>query len=112
MTAEKLNRQDLQIRFKRGGIADLSAVVADLGLQGEPLYTTDDKVLYVHDGSVFVTVLERWLANQITDTSPNDDTSIKRLTLQKLSAPPTNAAYIAFSNNPGVDIFYLVLEEG
>lgn len=46
-----------------------------------------------------------------SDTAPTDDTNLKKLTLQKLSSPPTNAAYIAFSNNPGTDTFYLVLED-
>lgn len=54
----------------------------------------------------------RLTANTTTDSAPNDDTTLKRLTLQKLASPPTNAAYIAFSNNPGTDTFYLVLEEG
>lgn len=50
-------------------------------------------------------------SDQTTDTAPNDDTTIKKLTLQKLAAAPTNAAYLQFSNNPGTDNFYLVLEE-
>jgi len=52
------------------------------------------------------------IATAVTDTAPADDTTPKKLTLQKLAAPPTNAAYWAASNNPGTDIFYLVLEEG
>lgn len=52
------------------------------------------------------------LADLTTDTAPADDTTMKRLSLQKLAAPPTNAAYIAFANNPGSDVFYLILEEG
>ena len=51
-------------------------------------------------------------ADLITDVAPVDDTTQKRLSIQKLAAPPTNAAYIAFSNNPGTDTFYLVMEEG
>lgn len=51
-------------------------------------------------------------ASRNTDTAPNDDTSRKRLSLQKLASPPSNGAYLAFSNNPGTDTFYLVLEEG
>jgi len=51
-------------------------------------------------------------ADDTSDTAPNDDTSKKRLTIQKLSSPPTNAAYVALTNNPGSDSFYLVLEEG
>ena len=52
------------------------------------------------------------LADQTTDTLPTDDTSRKKLTLQKLASPPSNAAYIAFLNNPGTDTFYLIMEEG
>lgn len=51
------------------------------------------------------------LASLTSDAAPSDDTTQKKLSLQKLAAPPTNAAYIAFSNNPGSDTFYLVLEE-
>lgn len=49
-----------------------------------------------------------------SDTAPNDDTTTKKLTVQRLSAAPTNAAYIEFSNSPGAPgvKFYLVLEEG
>jgi len=59
-----------------------------------------------HDGS--------WKGTPVSssDGTPNDDTSLKKFSIQKLSSPPTNAAYIAFSNNPGSDTFYLVMEEG
>ena len=50
-------------------------------------------------------------ADLITDIAPVDDTTQKKLSIQKLAAPPTNAAYIAFANNPGADTFYLVMEE-
>ncbi|HDK42892.1 MAG TPA: hypothetical protein ENG87_05915 [Candidatus Pacearchaeota archaeon] len=50
-------------------------------------------------------------ADIITDVAPVDDTTQKRLSIQKLAAPPTNAAYIPFQNNPGTDTFYLVMEE-
>lgn len=52
------------------------------------------------------------VANPVTDTAPDDDITLKRLTIQKLGSAPTNAAYIAFTNSPGGDTFYLVLEEG
>jgi hypothetical protein len=53
-------------------------------------------------------------ANQVTDGAPNDDTTPKRWSIQRLGAPPTNAAYIPFTNSPGspTNVFYLVLEEG
>lgn len=51
-------------------------------------------------------------ASATTDTAPTDDTSRKKLTVQKLSSAPTNATYWAASNNPGSDVFYLVMEEG
>lgn len=63
-------------------------------------------------GDISRTGYDRMLASIVTDTAPADDTTQKKLSLQKLAAPPTNAAYIAFSNNPGTDTFYLVLEEG
>lgn len=47
-----------------------------------------------------------------TDVAPSDDHTLKKLSLQKLASAPTNAAYIAFTNNPGAESFYLVLEEG
>lgn len=46
-----------------------------------------------------------------TDVAPADDHTLKKLSLQKLAAPPTNGAYLAFSNSPG-ETFYFVLEEG
>jgi len=52
------------------------------------------------------------MADQTSDVAPNDDTTLKKLSLQRLAAPPTNGAYIAFANNPGATVFYLVLEEG
>lgn len=64
------------------------------------------------NGDLEWTGIAKLEANVSTDTAPNDDTSTKKLTLQKLASPPTNAAYITFTNNPGTDNFYLVLEEG
>lgn len=62
-----------------------------------------------------IDILERGALSGVsvggTDTAPTDDTSTKKLTVQKLAAPPANAAYIAFSNNPGADTFYLILED-
>ena len=52
------------------------------------------------------------VASITTDTAPNDDTTLKRVSIQLLASPPTNAAYIAFTNSPGASTFYLVLEEG
>lgn len=50
-------------------------------------------------------------ATATTDVAPADDTTEKKITLQKLAAPPTNAAYIAFTGGPGNPL-YLVCEEG
>jgi hypothetical protein len=50
-------------------------------------------------------------ATQTVDTAPDDNTTYKKLTLQKLASPPSSAAYIAFSNSPGSDTFYLVMTE-
>lgn len=69
--------------------------------------STSVKMALDNDGGLEI------LADISTDTAPNDDTTIKRLSLQRLSAAPTNAAYIQFSNGPGspTNEFYLVLEE-
>jgi hypothetical protein len=56
--------------------------------------------------------LDKLMADQVTDTAPNDDATLKKLTLQRRAAAPSNAAYIAFQQCPGTDVFYLVLEEG
>lgn len=49
-----LSKTPLQIKFKRGLRANVDKAAASyLGIQGEPAYTTDDKHLWVHDGSVF-----------------------------------------------------------
>lgn len=57
--------------------------------------------------------LLKLLADETTDVAPNDDTTIKKLTIQRLGSDPTNAAFIKFSNSPGTPTndFYLVLEE-
>lgn len=80
---------------------------------GELAISTDTAILFAcpADGVAMLPVVEQWRASESTDTAPNDDTTPKRLTLQKLASPPSNAAYIAFSQNPGSDTFYLVLEE-
>jgi len=51
-------------------------------------------------------------ADQTTDTAPVDDTSTKKVSLQRLAAPPSNAMYLALQNTPGTTGFYLVFEEG
>jgi hypothetical protein len=56
----------------------------------------------------------RVTADQTTDAAPSDDTTLKKLSIQRLGSDPTNAAFIKFSNSPGTPTndFYLVLEEG
>lgn len=58
------------------------------------------------DGSLRLT------AAVTTDTAPADSTARKKLSLQRRSAAPTNAAYIKFTQSPGTPTndFYLVLE--
>lgn len=80
---------------------------------GQLFIASDTGLLFmaVADTGPIKPVVERWRASLSTDTAPNDDTTAKKITLQKRTIPPTNAAYIAFMNNPGTDVFYLVLEE-
>jgi len=50
--------------------------------------------------------------DQTTDVAPNDDTTTKKMSLQRLTAPPTNAMYLALQNTPDTTGYYLVFEEG
>lgn len=54
MAQGKLNDQEYQIKFKRGVRTNLTGIAAaNLGVQAEPAYTTDDKRLFIHDGTIF-----------------------------------------------------------
>ena len=54
MAQQTLHKTDFQIRVKKGTRANLKLPVTELvGVQGEPAYTTDDKQLFVHDGTSF-----------------------------------------------------------
>lgn len=57
MAQETLNDTSQQIKLKSGLRANLeSTATSRLGVQGEAAYTTDDKQLFVHDGTSFVPV--------------------------------------------------------
>ncbi len=51
-----LNRTTQKIRFFRGNATGINSNLNILGLEGEPLYATDDKELYMHDGTSYVPV--------------------------------------------------------
>lgn len=87
-----------------------AALIAENGTVACPIFIARDNgtnVFKIEDGGYI-----SWIASFTTDVAPADDTTLKKLSVQKLAAPPTNAAYIAFANNPGTDVFYLVMEEG
>jgi len=105
--------------FSHGGKSTLKtggASTTALIIEGDASQTADPFQIEKGSGTLKFAVGAngelRLMADQTSDTAPTDDTSIKKLTLQKLASAPTNAAYVAFSNNPGTDVFYLVLEEG
>lgn len=90
-------------------VLESAALIAENGTVACPIIIGRDngiKVLGWEDGGYM-----SMIANLTTDTAPNDDTTIKRQSLQKLAAPPTNAMYVALTNCPGTDVFYLVFEE-
>jgi hypothetical protein len=78
----------------------------------QPLHVVGN--VLVDTGTLILEQILTLLATATSDTAPDDDTTRKKLTLQRLSAAPTNAAYIQFSNGPGTPTneLYLVLEEG
>jgi hypothetical protein len=80
---------------------------------------TTNNVLELQDGGSDIRVwdnsgYDKLLADATTDVAPVDDTTMKKLTVQRLSADPTNAAFIKLTNSPGTPTndFYLILEEG
>lgn len=55
MALQNLNRVNkYYLRFRRGLAANIPATATiNDALEGEPAYTTDTKILFVHDGSNF-----------------------------------------------------------
>lgn len=49
-----LNNTSQQLQLKTGTVAQITAVANAMGVQGEPLYATDTKQLYIHDGTSYV----------------------------------------------------------
>lgn len=50
-----VHSQDYRIRFKKGLDADLDkTATANLGIEGEPAYTTDTHQFFIHDGTGFL----------------------------------------------------------
>lgn len=57
MSQKTLNRTVQQLKLKLGLRANLEkTATANLGVQGEPAYTTNTKQLFIHDGTSFVPV--------------------------------------------------------
>lgn len=50
----KLNQTTHALRFLRGLTASLTTANNDVGYSGEPFYSTDDKELYINDGTSYV----------------------------------------------------------
>lgn len=49
-----LNNTDQQLKLKTGTTSQITTAVNNLGIEGEPLYTTDTGELYIHNGTLFV----------------------------------------------------------
>jgi hypothetical protein len=51
-----LNNTDQQLKLKTGTASQITTVVNDLGVQGEPLYATDTGELYIHNGTEYAKI--------------------------------------------------------
>ena len=63
-----LNNTDQQIKLKTGTASQITTVVNDLGVQGEPLYATDTGEVYIHNGTKFVPIITNRTPSSATDT--------------------------------------------
>lgn len=70
-----LNNTDQQIQLKTGTVAQITTVANAMGVQGEPLYATDSKQPYIHDGTSFEQIgliRTSTTADPTTTEYPND----------------------------------------
>lgn len=63
-----LNNTDQQLKLKTGTASQITTVVNDLGVQGEPLYATDTGELYIHNGTEYVPLITSATPSSATDT--------------------------------------------
>ncbi len=63
-----LNNTDQQLKLKTGTASQITTVVNDLGVQGEPLYATDTGELYIHNGTEYVPLITNRTPSSATDT--------------------------------------------
>jgi len=82
--SRRLNDTSHKIQLLRGESSDLSQAEHDYGVEGEPLYATDSKQVYVHDGAEYKqisVVRTSTAADPSTTELPNDgDASIHKNT--------------------------------
>lgn len=63
-----LNNTDQQLKLKTGTASQITTVVNDLGVQGEPLYATDTGEVYIHNGTKSVPIITNRTPSSATDT--------------------------------------------
>jgi uncharacterized membrane protein (UPF0136 family) len=96
-----LNNTDQQLKLKTGTASQITTVVNDLGVQGEPLYATDTGELYIHNGTEFVVAagsdpLKEDVANKDTTTTlGTSDTLYPSQKAVKTYVDTTTGAYVS-----------------
>lgn len=83
-----LNNTDQQLKLKTGTASQITTVVNDLGVQGEPLYATDTGELYIHNGTEYVPLITNATPSSATDTG-----------IKGLVAYDTNYIYVCVNSN-------------
>ena len=64
----QLNNTDQQIQLKTGTVAQITTVANAMGVQGEPLYATDTKELYIHDGTKYIPLITNRTPSSASDS--------------------------------------------
>lgn len=68
MAYPDLNNKPVKIQFHKRTVASITSVINALGVQGEPLYATDTKELYIHDGTKYIPLITNRTPSSASDT--------------------------------------------
>lgn len=63
-----LNNTDQQLKLKTGTASQITTVVNDLGIEGEPLYATDTGEFYIHNGTEYIPLITNATPSSASDT--------------------------------------------
>lgn len=56
------------VLFRRGASTDITTAIHNSGTTGEPLYATDTKELYIHDGTKYIPLITNRTPSSASDS--------------------------------------------